>query len=321
MRLKTKSMRVERGQQPDEEPELVRRVLTDHHVELPALTSPATRPTPTTDIGESMARSSPLKAACQTPTIFCGIRMTAPAVLPQALPDDSGDGGDRLRDIDDRRRRGDADEAGGLRHRLPVAVQNRVSLGVIGRHLVGDRVTVRLTCSPWRSTTMAVGWSRRGRISLLTSALEVTGLPSMEMTLSIGFSPAAAAGVPGRPSQVVAVAASVTGTTHWATEATREPLPGLGGAWMVTMPVSRLTAISKVHEWSAEHDRDLLGRAQPVGRRGSRHRGAVPRAAARASSANWLNRPVLVARMVPERPLAWAGTSRSSECSHRAGWP
>jgi hypothetical protein len=67
----------------------------------------------------------------------------------------------------------------------------------------------------------------------------------MEMTLSIGFSPAAAAGVPGRPSQVVAVAASVTGTTHWATEATREPCPVSAVPWMVTMPVSRVTAISK----------------------------------------------------------------------------
>ena len=43
-------------------------------------TSPATRPTPTTEIGPSGSRSPEPNAASATPTIFSGIRSTTPAV-------------------------------------------------------------------------------------------------------------------------------------------------------------------------------------------------------------------------------------------------
>ena len=44
------------------------------------MASPATRPTPTTDIGLSASRSAPLNAACQTPTIRWGTWTMASAV-------------------------------------------------------------------------------------------------------------------------------------------------------------------------------------------------------------------------------------------------
>ena len=47
---------------------------------LPELTSPATRPTPTTDIGLSTSRSAPPNAAFQTPTIRSGTWTSASAV-------------------------------------------------------------------------------------------------------------------------------------------------------------------------------------------------------------------------------------------------
>ena len=52
----------------------------------PSATSPATRPTPTTEIGPLGSRSPEPKAACATPTIFCGMRRMTPAVWPTCVP-------------------------------------------------------------------------------------------------------------------------------------------------------------------------------------------------------------------------------------------
>lgn len=92
---------------------------------------------------------------------------------------------------------------------------------------------------------MSVACPMRGRISVLTSLLDVTGEPSIDTIRSIGCRPAVAAGVPGWPSHDVVAATSVTGTTHLATEATSEPWPGTGAPCIVIIRVSRTVAMTR----------------------------------------------------------------------------
>ena len=107
-------------------------------------------------------------------------------------------------------------------------------------------MTVSVRRVPSRSTTTSVGWSTRGRIRAPTSVVLRIGWPLMETNSSPGRMPAWYAGVLGSEgAHVVRVAASLAGTTHSLTTATRAPSCGFATPYSVKTPVSSTTAMTR----------------------------------------------------------------------------
>ena len=89
MRLKTKSMKFSAASSPTRNHSLSPTESPTSESYFPPLASPATRPTPTTDIGLSTSRSAPPNAAFQTPTMRSGTWTSASAVPADEAPDDA----------------------------------------------------------------------------------------------------------------------------------------------------------------------------------------------------------------------------------------
>ena len=92
---------------------------------------------------------------------------------------------------------------------------------------------------------MSTGSSTRGRMRVPTSRVSSTGWPAMERMRSPGRMPATTAGVGGWSVHVVASPTSVTGTTHWDTDATTAPGWAVATPCTVTRRVSRTTPMRR----------------------------------------------------------------------------
>src|SRR5665647_2079448 len=150
----------------------------------PSATSPATRPTPTTDIGPLGSRAPSPKAALAMPTIFSGILNTTPAVRATWSPIRAGTATrgcltiSALGEKPMKPTRSMRALPSGPTRRLPWS-STRGTLLRIG-------VASRLRRLPSRSTTTPIRRPPLGRIKARTSSQLLTDLPAREMIRSPG---------------------------------------------------------------------------------------------------------------------------------------